>query len=277
MKFRNVLICLSLSGIVACGGNTEVKEKNTEESADSVEASEVESSEVNVMEKDGLKLYPVNSEKDFPAAALNITDPMGEILKAGPTTFDFVVTEYNLKEQTGGERSKTLANSDKGQHIHFIHNNAPYQAKYDPSFDAELMEGNNVVLAFLSKSYHESVKTEEAHFFKNFYVGDGENEFDENAQHLFYSRPKGEYSIFDAKKLLVDFYLINSDLSEAGNKVKLTVNDTEFLIPNWSAYFLEGLEVGEHTFRIQLLDKDGNLIEGPFNDSGERSVTIYGG
>ena len=30
-------------------------------------------------------------------------------------------------------------------------------------------------------------------------------------------------------------------------------------------------------YEAKLLDKDGNLIEGPFNDSGERTVTVYGG
>ena len=136
------------------------------------------------------------------------------------------------------------------------------------------MEGNNVVLAFLSKSFHESVKTKTAFFFENFYLGEGESSFDKTAQHLFYSRPKGVYRKSKAGKILVDFYLLNTFLAEDGNKVKLTIDEVDFLIPHWNAYFVEGLSVGVHNFRIQLIDKDGELIDGPFNDSGIRSIEI---
>ena len=272
MQIKNVMIALSLLSLISCGGNAEVKEKN-EEIVIIKSTSEAEI-KMDAIEKDGLRLYQVNPEKDYPSAALDLKDPIGKNLRVGPTRFDFVVREYQLQKQTAGERSRSLANSDKGQHIHFIHNNAPYQAKYEPSFEADLLEGNNVVLAFLSKSYHESIKSGPAFYFGNFYIGEGQSDFDKSAQHLFYSIPKGKYSTLDAKKLLIDFYLINTNLTEGGDKVKLIVDSTEFIITDWSAYFLEGLGFGEHSFRIQLLDKDNNPIEGPFNDSGVRKVMI---
>lgn len=243
MKTNYLIIGIAALGLIACD-NEPKKENNSTEMVENESEEVKETSEKGMevmMEKNGIKLYSVPSEKDFKSASLDLKDPIGEKLTATPTNFDFIVRDYQLQEQTGGERSETLANSEKGQHIHFIHNNAPYQAKYEPSFDAELMEGNNVILAFLSKSYHESVKQENAFFFKNFFVGDGENTFDESAQHLFYSRPKGEYKAEKAKKLLFDFYLINTKLSENGNQVKLTIDNTEFMIPEWQAYFVEGL------------------------------------
>ena len=40
---------------------------------------------------------------------------------------------------------------------------------------------------------------------------------------LFYSRPKAEYAGKDAKIILLDFYLVNTELSKDGNKVKAYV------------------------------------------------------
>lgn len=277
MKSITLTASVLVFALMACSEQKPKEQKEKQESfiETTTEPSKLEiPNEAIVIEKNGLKLYTAPSEVEYPKAKLDLKSPIGDQLKAEETSFHFVVVDYNLTQQTNANKAKSIANSKKGQHIHFIVNNAPYQAKYDPSFDAKLEEGNNVVLAFLSKSFHESVKTETAYYFNNFYVGEGESGFDLNAPHLFYSRPKGEYKAEKAKQLLFDFYLINTELSANGNKVKLSIDGNEFMIPEWKAYFVEGLSVGEHTFRIQLVDEKGNLIEGPFNDSGERVITI---
>ena len=72
---------------------------------------------------------------------------------------------------------------------------------------------------------------------------------------------------------MLDFYLVNTSISKGGNNVKVTINKTEFILNKWAAYEISGLKYNkEHTVRIQLLDKDGGLIDGPFNDSGDRKV-----
>lgn len=259
--------------LVACGGNQ--SEQTTADIIEDTTTTAVELETPESMEKDGLKLYLADIAKDFPNAKLSLTAPMeGAKLKAGDVQFDFSVADYELAVQTEDAGMRHCANSQKGQHIHYILNNSPYLAKYEPSFKAELNEGNNVVLAFLSRSYHESIKNGSAFILKNFPVGNVESAFDINAPHLFYSRPKGEYAGKDTEKILVDFYLVNSDLQKDGNKVKLTINDTEFMIDQWAPYFVEGLPEGDNTFRIVLVDAAGNAIDGPFNDSGERTITL---
>jgi hypothetical protein len=42
-------------------------------------------------------------------------------------------------------------------------------------------------------------------------------------------------------------------------------------------YFIEGLQLGEHTVRLELVDPQGQLVPGPFNDSGERSFKFLEG
>ena len=76
---------------------------------------------------------------------------------------------------------------------------------YSKNFSKDVKDGD-VVLAFLSRSYHESVKNKNAYILTE--IGDNNNT-NLSDQFLFYSRPKGKYSGNDTKNLLLDFYLVN--------------------------------------------------------------------
>jgi hypothetical protein len=197
-------------------------------------------------------------------------------LKLNELTFDqkhnfsFGVDNYQMGEQTSNDFKFKLANSEKGQHIHLIINNAPYSAHYSENFSKKLEEGNNVLLAFLSRSYHESVKNPNAYYFSQ--IGDGEK-IDLDKEFLFYSRPKGVYKGIDTEKLLLDFYLINTDISTNGNKVKATIQNSEFIIDKWAPYYIEGLPKGEISIKLELINSEGVLIDSPFNPS-YRTVTL---
>tara|TARA_B100000941_G_C28463218_1_gene531971 strand:- start:426 stop:1139 length:714 start_codon:yes stop_codon:yes gene_type:complete len=185
-------------------------------------------------------------------------------------SFKFDVFDYNLGEQTEKKFSFDLANSGKGQHIHFIVNNGPYSAYYSTGFNKNLEEENNVILAFLSRSYHESVKNPNAFFLTQ--IGEGDK-IDLSKEFLFYSRPKGIYSGADTEKLLLDFYLVNTSISPTGNKVRATIQGTEFIIDEWAPYYIEGLPKGEVSIKLELINGEGNLIQTPFNPS-LRKVTL---
>jgi len=198
------------------------------------------------------------------------------IAKAGEVDFAFEVKDYNLGEVT--ERNgmaANLANSDKGQHIHFILDNEPYSAHYEPEFKREMPEGTHYLVAFLSRSYHESVKNNHSFIAEKMVIGtpsDDKNvDFDKPT--MIYSRPKGEYVGKDTENLLLDFFLLNTTLSEDGNKVRATINGQEFMITEWAPYVVKGLSKGEVTIKLELLDSDGNLIPGGFNDV-TRTVTL---
>ena len=198
-----------------------------------------------------------------------------EIIRSGEKyNFSFDINNYDLGIQTKKEFDYDLANSAKGQHIHFILNNGPYSAQYDQNFDYELPDGKNVVLAFLSRSYHESVKNSDAYVLTQ--IGDS-NKINLESEFLFYSRPKGTYEGLDTEKLLLDFYLVNTKLSATGNKVKLTIKQGtfthQFLIDSWDAYYIEGFDKCNVTIKLELINKEGNLIETPFNPS-ERVVIL---
>ena len=183
--------------------------------------------------------------------------------------FSFDISDYDLGEQTINTVDNQLANSEKGQHIHFIVNNGPYSAHYTNNFKKKLNDNNNVILAFLSRSYHESVKNPKAFVLTQI----GENKIDLNKEFLFYSRPKGTYKGKDTEKLLLDFYLINTTISPEGNKIKASINNTEFIITEWAPYYLQGLPKGEIKIKLELLNSEGKLVDSPFNPS-ERTVIL---
>tara|TARA_B100000927_G_scaffold269449_1_gene244886 strand:- start:1507 stop:2211 length:705 start_codon:yes stop_codon:yes gene_type:complete len=183
-------------------------------------------------------------------------------------TFSFDVSDYTLGMQSIKDFDYTLANSKKGQHIHFIVNNGPYSAHYSESFTKKLDEKNNIILAFLSRSYHESVKNPNAYVLTQ----TGNEKIDLTDEFLFYSRPKGTYKGVDTEKLLLDFYLVNTNLSSTGNKVKATIQDTEFIIEEWAPYYIEGLPKGEIKIKLELIDASGNLIDSPFNPSNRTVI-----
>ena len=144
-------------------------------------------------------------------------------------------------------------------------NNGPYKAIYSDSTTQPLAKGEHVILAFLSRSYHESLKSQSTHTLRVFRTAGATANFDLNGKHLFYSRPKGSYSLSEAKGIMVDFYLVNTTLSKKGNSVELTLNGHKALLTDWQPVIVNGLTEGEHTVSLRLLNSEGQLINGPFN------------
>lgn len=210
---------------------------------------------------------------DSPAyenAALTLKAPASTtIAKAGEVDFSFGLVNYELGllTQRNG-MAKNLANSDKGQHIHFILDNQPYSAHYETEFKREMPEGTHYLVAFLSRSYHESVKNSRSFIAEKMVIGKESDDLnvDFDKPTMIYSRPKGDYTGEETENLLLDFFLLNTTLSENGNKVRATINGTEFMITDWAPYVIKGLPKGEATIHLELLDSDGNLIPGGFND-----------
>ena len=209
---------------------------------------------------------------EFTASKLSlITDQKAEQTN---NHFSFNVENYKLGEQTPGAIENGLANSAKGQHIHMIVNNGPYSAHYTSDFSKDLNQESNLILFFLSRSFHESVKNPNAFSLIQINSDEENSEsYDLNSEFLFYSRPKGIYKGNDTKKLLLDFYLVNTEISSNGNKVRVTINEKEFIIEEWTPYYIEGLPLGEVTVKLELINSNGELIDTPFNPV-ERKVTL---
>lgn len=255
MKIKHLLFLSLLSAAVITSCNPSKKGEDKTEA----NQSEKKEQEITLTKAPDSPQYP---EAELTKQSLTKTPADSGYVVA----YEFGVANYELGAQTADAQTKGIANSGKGQHIHYIVNNGPYSAHYMPGVNNVLDKGNYVVLAFLSRSYHESVKNSTAFHIENLTVGDvPPRETDLSTPHLFYSRPKGTYKGNDTKKVMLDFYLLNTTLSSEGNKVKATINNKEFLVDQWAPYYIEGLPLGTNTITLELIDATGNTIPGPFN------------
>jgi hypothetical protein len=175
-------------------------------------------------------------------------------------------------------------------HVHLILDNKPYKPVYDPKKPLKLSEllgggtldeGQHVLIAFPSRANHESVKTKGAITFIQFWVGKkGTATTDLKKPVLVYSRPKGDYKGDMANHVLVDFQLLNDTLGDGKDHVtiavtgpgisdKLTADVKKFGTP----YYLDNLQDGEYTVKLDLLDKSGAAVPGPWN-STTRTIKV---
>ena len=204
-------------------------------------------------------LTPFSSSKDFPDASLSAMS-----YKNGTISTVIAGTSYKLWEQTSDAADKTCANSKEGQHLHLIVDSEPYVAKYESSFTQDIPDGDHYLLCFLSRSYHESIKTPKA--FKAVKATVAGKSITASADikdpMLFYSRPKGIYSGDDAKKVMLDYYLVNP---QPGYQVEAEINGEKHMLPTWQPYYIEGLPEGDNTIKLSLVDSTGQLVNAPLN------------
>ena len=229
------------------------------------------------VQMDSITVTPVADSKQFPGAELKIASITSE--KAGADsakiTVKYTINNFTLTDQT--EHEHHMANSTEGQHIHFILDNTPYAALYKPEHSVTVpVNSEHYLMSFLSRSFHESIKTPEASKLVKFKI-DADGKFaklpEVTEPSLFYSRPKGEYKGADTQTILLDFFVSNTTLAADGNKVKADINGQEFTLDSWQPYEIKGLPMGESTIKLTLMDKDGKEMTGD-NVSVERKITL---
>ena len=257
------------------GDGDEYKEVNTIEGTPGYVKSQIEKIKNDLLIendkiiKPEITLNKLNDSPSYSDASLILEQPKKtKIIDGSEVEFNFLVDNYQLGSQTNSPNVNKLANSAKGQHIHFIINNEPYSAHYESKFKKEIPEGVNHLVAFLSRSYHESVKNKNSFVVKKIEIGSSPNDsfnIDMDSPALIYSRPKGTYSKKDGENLLLDFFIFNTELSKNGNKVVALVNGVEFVIDEWAPHIINGLSSGEVTIDLKLVDSNFNIIPGPFN------------
>lgn len=264
------VLCLSAGAIMmtSCkGGNTDQSEA---QKADTM---------TTVSPENTIKISPAPASPEFADAALAIkevtTAPVGK--DSVKITINYTVSNYELKKQTDAPTAKECNNSAQGQHIHFILDNKPYTALYEPTHSFTVpVNSKHDVMSFLSRSYHESIKNKNAGVLLRFAIDEkgGYKKLDNpTTPMIFYSRPKGDYVGNDTKNVLLDFYVYNTTLSETGHKVKVTINGNPFTITNWAPQFIQNAPMGSMKVKLELLDKDGNAVSGE-NTAIERDVQL---
>jgi hypothetical protein len=264
LNLSMIALALAATSFTACNSGSQNTE-NADATIDTANTQEIQ-------------VVPVADSKAFPGANLEISSITSEKVgtDSARITVKYDVKNFTLTEHTDDMNAEHMANSKEGQHIHFILDNSPYVALYKPENTVTVKLGTeHYLLSFLSRSYHESIKEDGAAILKHFKI-------DENGvlsdlalptePSLFYSRPKGDYTGADTERLLLDFYVWNTDLKD-GNKVKATINGADFMLDNWGPYEILNAPKGELTVNLSLVDQDGNALSGD-NVSISRTVTL---
>lgn len=252
MRFTTLLPLLALTLLLAaCGNSSETMaevEENATEATENMTTAEV-------------TLTPMPPTQEFTDAAITDWDYQGG-------KFMYKTKGYEFAVPTPDADAVMCANSGKGQHVHLIVNNEPYIAKYEPTFEQDLPEGEHFLLTFLSRSYHESIKTPAAHRAVLAMVKDGSftSTTDVTEPMLFYSRPKGTYvGERETINVMLDFYPVNAALGEDGYTVQVNVNGGKpMMIDTWQPYYLTNLPMGDNKVTLTLM-KDGVAVDTKLN------------
>jgi hypothetical protein len=217
----------------------------------------------------------------------------------------------------------------KGNHIHVILDNQPYEAYYELNQPFELRnvtEGKHTLRVFPSRPWHESFKNDGAFQMVDFTVKGGGDaakptttkdgqvmasptkspaaksetapaastsptparegkdfapskagDVDPTKPLLTYSRPKGEYKGEDADPIMIDFWLSNAKLQGDGGafRVRYSIDGGEGkFLDKWEPIWLSGWIDGKHQVKLELVDKDGNLVDNGGYNSTTREITV---
>ncbi len=242
-----------------------------------------------------IRVLPVSKTPESNTVVLSIALPKnGEVKMKNPVWVQFRLDGYPLGAASQFERANEVAVSRMGQTVHVIIDDQPYfevnsstidpfnedgyfyDTRYVFEIPYTLKHGLHTIRMFPTRSYGESLKGENTFQTAYFYLGDKEDGQVPSFQEPFltYNEPGGQTPLSEKLPILLDFYLSNCELTPDGYKVVLTVDGTiKRNLTSWQPYYIYGLKRGQHTIRLQLVDRNGRVLKGPFNDV-ERTINV---
>ena len=220
-----------------------------------------------------LDLMKARGEQDEAQPTLKIVSPAKDAVIAG--------SKVEVKLDLSGDLKGYMPHKDpatgKGNHIHVILDNQPYEAYYELGQPFELrnvVAGKHTLRVFPSRPWHESYKNDGAFQMVTFTVKGGGDaakptttnsgqtmannnsspattapregkdfppstagEVDSAKPLLTYSRPKGEYKDADADPIMIDFWLTGAKLKADGGEYRV-----RYIVDDDDAKFIDKWE-----------------------------------
>lgn len=204
----------------------------------------------------------VNEKKEIEAVL--VLDEEHSIGENGISLVPIVnkVEEKELKLKSDSQEGTTLklefeVELETDEELHYSINNGNVERSKDAPIELELLEGNNVVFVCISNG----VGVSSTFWVKNYFVGEGVGSFERNESHLFQNFIRLNDGI------VIDYQIMNE---KPGFQAVLQLDSIRYLLtPNITYLLSEKREV-----RLILLNGEGDLIDGPFNDTGVISVEV---
>jgi len=251
-----------------------------------------------------IDLMKARGEQDEAKPTVKIVSPAKDAVING--------SKVEVKLALSGDLKGYMPHKDpatgKGNHIHVILDNQPYEAYYEMGQPFELrnvVAGKHTLRVFPSRPWHESYKNDGAFQMVKFTVKGGGDaskptttnngqtmappregkdfpastagDVNPSKPLLTYSRPKGEYKGGDADPIMIDFWLSGAKLKGDGGeyRVRYIVDDDDpKFIDKWEPIWLSGWINGKHTVRIELLDKHGRPVENGGYNTTSREISV---
>ena len=170
-----------------------------------------------------------------------------------------------------------VGTSPGGCNLHWVLDGGPFQAQFDtghPHIFRDVPPGTHTIRVFACDPAHKAIPgTFDMVTFHVMYAND-ENRPAANMPLLTYNLPQGEYRGIDAADVALDFLVTGGELCPGGwFHVNYYVDGRRFVADTPGPRYLKGLKPGPHKIRMELVDKRGRLIGGPFN-SVERTILL---
>lgn len=269
--FKNLIICLLVLSLTACGDKAIGKDVS------------IQPVEKPVQEKNA-QLSRKISEVAPPEViqelrqSLDVYQPQVKILNPKP---DEVLESDKLKVNIQVKDLPIFKDGQYGigSHLEVILDNQPQLEIYDLNQPLELSNlspGTHTLRVFASRAWHESFKNEGAYAQTTFHVftKSDDNNPTENLPILTYNSPQGNYG---AEPILLDFYLTNAPLHILAKdnpdnpiadwRIRCTINGESFIIDRWQSLYLKGFNQGKNWVKLEFLDNQGNPVKNVYNST----------
>jgi hypothetical protein len=243
---------------------------------------------------ESIRTMPVARTPESSTVVLKIAVPQKEEVVSRPVYIQFRIDGYALGAGSQFERASEVAVSNMGQTVHVIIDDHPYFAINEPALDPfdeggfyydmsykfevpfHLKNGVHTIRMFPARSFGESLKGDNTFAAINFYVGNEDGKaIDLGAPYITYNEPSDQIYLTEAKPVLLDFYVSNTELSSDGYKVRLTIDGkVNRTISSWQPYYIYGLKRGKHKIRLELLNSKNKVAAGPYS-TVTQTITIH--
>jgi hypothetical protein len=269
--FKNLIVCLLVLSLTACGDKAIGKDV-------SIQVAEKPLQEKNAQLS--RKISEVAPPEVIQALrqSLNVYQPQVKILNPKP---DEVLESDKLKVSFQVKDLPIFkdAQYELGSHLDVILDNQPQLEIYDLNQPLELSNlspGTHTLRVFASRAWDESFKNEGAYAQTTFHVftKSDDNNPDDNLPILTYNSPQGSYG---AEPILLDFYLTNAPLHILAEdnpdnpiadwRIRCTINGESFIIDRWQSLYLKGFNEGKNWVKLEFLDNQGNPVKNVYNST----------
>ncbi len=256
---KKIIILNTLFLLVACQSNIEhnfSKEEITEESKKFGQRS-------IILENKGIRLVEIIDFPVFEDVTLDFLSKNAKYLE-GKNKVEFAIKGFNLGEKTVAESDLELPLEEGGQYLLLSDINGKKHKKFSSHSEIELNQGENYLMAFLTRSYKMTLKSKSANLFLKITTtsSDGNISFEKSEPFVFLNAPEGSYDITKHKKILLDFSLFNIDINKKGNHLSVNIDGNEFKLFKSAPFYIEGLGIGKHSIKITLKDNKNEVLKG---------------